>query len=391
MSPNYEREECITQSAPMLSVIVPTEGRHSEIEALVASLREAWHFHSEVLQEQRAPEEVVNFLLVDSTDPPLDPRKIEGWDAQWMKVSRGTRHVRQKRNQGVHEARAPWVAFIDSDCIVAPGYFNAILAALDRREARAFAGRVEFRGAENGVWRVIAGTQLVSPEAQTSGEGEVAWCATANLIIERQLFLDLGGFDESLPFRLGGDDVDFGLRLQRNGNTLHVLPDALVVHPKEAWSRLGAIIPRTWRWGRVEYHLAVRHRDRVRLTPPFFTGTFLTLGLICGTGAILTGRMGLLWMLPFWIFASTLLATLLTGWSSPIPFLWRYLSGWLERVYHLGAAWEYLRAGSVRFLWESLILEGNLEELFPAEPLQNWSNLLAALIVGLVGAVIVAR
>ena len=203
--------------------------------------------------------------------------------------------------------------------------------------------------------------------------------------------MDLGGFDESLPFRLGGDDVDFGLRLQRGGNTLRVLPDALVVHPKEAWSRLGAIVPRTWRWGRVEYHLAVRHRDRVRPTPPFFTGTVLTLGLICGTGTVLTGRIGLFWMLPLWILTSTLLATLLTGWSSPVPFRWRYLSGWLERVYHLGAAWEYLRAGSVRFLWESLILEEHLEELFPAEPLQNWSNLLAALFVGLVGAVIVAR
>jgi len=185
--------------------------------------------------------------------------------------------------------------------------------------------------------------------------------------------------------------VDFGLRLQRGGNTLRVLPDALVVHPKEAWSRLGAIVPRTWRWGRVEYHLAVRHRDRVRPTPPFFTGTALTMCLICGAGTILTGRMGLLWMLPLWILTSTLLATLLTGWNSPVPFRWRYLSGWLERVYHLGAAWEYLRAGSVRFLWESLILEEHLEELFPAEPLQNWSNLLAALFVGLVGAVIVAR
>jgi hypothetical protein len=100
--------------------------------------------------------------------------------------------------------------------------------------------------------------------------------------------------------------------------------------------------------------------------------------------------MGLLWMLPLWVLTSTILLTLLTGWNSPAPFRRRYLSGWLDRMYHLGAAWEYLRAGSLRFLWESLILEEHLEELFPTEPLQNWSNLLAALLVGLVGAVIVA-
>jgi hypothetical protein len=308
-----------------------------------------------------------------------------------MDVSRGTRHVRQKRNQGVQEARGKWIAFVDSDCVVTRGYFDATLAAIDRGEARAFAGRVEFQGPESAVWRVIAGTQLASPESQTSGEGEVAWCATANLLIERRLFVDLGGFDESLPFRLGGDDVDLGLRLKRSGNTLRVLPDALVVHPKEAWSSLGAIIPRTWRWGRVEYHLAVRHRDRVRPTPPFFTGNFLTLALACAAGTMLTGGVGLLWMPLLWVLTSTLLLTLMTGWNGSTPFLWRYLSGWLQRVYHLGAAWEYLRAGSLRFLWESLILEEHLEDLFPAEPLQNWSNLLAALLVGLMGAAIVAR
>jgi len=390
MSRHDTRAECGGQGTPLLSVVVPTEGRQREIRALVTSLQEAWCAHVQAVQDTRAPADVVELVLVDSTDPPLDPGTIAAWDAQWMHVRHGTQHVRQKRNQGVQEARGQWIAFVDSDCVVTPGYFSAILAALDRGEARAFAGRVEFRGAENVVWRVVAATQLVSPEAQTAGEGEVAWCATANLIIERRLFLALGGFDESLPFRLGGDDVDLGLRLQQSGNALRVLPDALVVHPKEAWSRLGAIIPRTWRWGRIEYHLAMRHRERVHPTPPFFTGTVLTLGLACGAGTVLTGRLGLLWMLPLWVLTSTLLATLLTGWGSPVPFLWRYLAGWLERLYHLGAAWEYLRAGSLRFLWEALILDDHLEALFPAEPLQHWSNLLAALLIGLVGAVIIA-
>lgn len=378
------------QTALLLSVVVPTEGRLRAIDALVASIHEAWRVHAQTNQEQRTPAEVLELIFVDSTDPALDPNTIASWDASWMYVKRGTQNVRQKRNQGVAEARGQWIAFVDSDCLVTPGYLSAVLAAIEREQARAFAGRVEFRGPENAIWRVIAASQLVSPETQTAGEGEIAWCATANLIIEHRLFVALGGFDESLPFRLGGDDVDLGLRLQRSGNALHVLPDALVVHPKEAWSHLRAILPRTWRWGRIEYHLALRHPDKLRPTPPFFIGTVLTLGLTCVAGAVLTGRPALLWMLPVWILTSTLVSTLLTSRRSPVSFPCLYMAGWLERLYHVGAAWEHLRGGSLRFLWEGFILEDHLDELFPAEPLQSWSNLVAALLVGLVGTIIVA-
>jgi Glycosyltransferase like family 2 len=379
------------QSAPLLSMLVPTEGRLLAIDALVASMQESWRAHAGTMQDRRTAAEVVELVFVDSTDPPLDPSTMAAWDASWMYVRRGTRNVRQKRNQGAAEARGKWLAFVDSDCLVTSGYFGAILAAIEGGQSLAFAGRVEFRGGENAVWRVVSASNLVSPEGQTAGEGEVTWCATANLIVERGLFATLGGFDESLPFRLGGDDVDLGLRLQRSGNALRVLPDALVVHPKAPWSQLRAILPRTWRWGRVEYHLALRHPDKLRAVPPFFTATIVSLGMACVAGTVLTGRLALLWMLPLWIFTSTVFSTLLSSRRTSVSFLRSYLAGWLDRLYHLGSVSEYLRAGSLRFLWEALILEEYLEGLFPAEPLQSWSNLLAALLVGLVGAAIVAR
>jgi hypothetical protein len=382
-------DQAVSDSTLLLSLVVPTEGRADAIDALIASVQAAWRCHAQTMHALGRLDELVELLFVDSTIPALDPDRIAGWDASWMHVRRGTPNVRQKRNQGVSEARGQWIAFVDSDCLVSPGYIGAILAAIERGQARAFAGRVEFRGSENAVWRIVAASHLVSPETQTAGTGEVAWCATANLIIERRLFETLGGFDQSLPFRLGGDDVDLGLRLQRTGNALRVLPDALVVHPKAPWSHPWAIVARTWRWGRVEYHLALRHPDRVRPMPPFFTGAALTLGLACLAGATLTGRPALLWMLPLWILTSTLLSTALIGRQNAASFFTRYLAGWLDRMYHLGSALECLRAGSPRFLWEGFVLEEHVEELFPEEPLQSWSHLLSALLVGLAGAVIV--
>lgn len=379
-----------SDTALLLSLVVPAEGRAQAIDALIASVQQAWHAHTRKTQEQCAPAAILELLIIDSTVPALDPNNIAVWDASWMYVWRGTQNVRQKRNQGASEARGQWVAFVDSDCLVDPGYLSAVLAAIEDGRARAFAGRVEFKGNENTVWRLVAASQLMSPETQTAGSGEVAWCATANLIIQRSLFMELGGFDETLPFLLGGDDVDLGLRLQRSGSALRILPDALVVHPKAPWSDLRAILARAWRWGRVEYHLAQRHPDKLRLTPPFFTGAAVTLALACGIGVSLTGRPALLWMIPLWMLVSTLLFTLFATRQAAAGFLISYLAGWLDRVYHVGSAYEYLRAGSPRFLWEALILDEHLEALFPAEPIRGWSHLLAVLLVGIVGAAIVA-
>jgi len=125
--------------------------------------------------------------------------------------------------------------------------------------------------------------------------------------------------------------------------------------------------------------------------PPFFTGAFVTFGIASAMGAAVTGRLVLLTLPLLWAVVTTLLATLLAGEHERGSFLDRYLAGWLDRLYHLGCAWEHIRAGSPRFLWEGLILEERLDALFPAEPLQGWSNVLAAIVVALFGVAMVAQ
>jgi len=41
----------------------------------------------------------------------------------------------------------------------------------------------------------------------------VGWAATSNLLVRRAVLLELGGFDETTLTVVGGEDVDFGLRL----------------------------------------------------------------------------------------------------------------------------------------------------------------------------------
>ena len=327
---------------PLVSLVTPTEGRLSEICSLIRSVRVSLTAHTTKLGITSSVAIPIEMIIVDSTPTPLEPSMIDGWDPAFMRLLRGSINVRQKRNQGARMARGTWLAFIDSDCFVAPDYVEKLLQAIANQPYCAFAGRIEFQGDENRVWAVIAETQLTRVETQTHGEGEVAWCATANLIVTRQAFDELGGFDETLPFRLGGDDVDFGLRLSRAGTPLRILPSVVVVHPKIHWSHLKAILPRAWRWGRIEYHLAQRHPERVRLMPPYVAATLLSIVLVTLIGIIATGRFLLLTMIPLWFLISTLLQTWLLGSGSGRPFWPRYDSNLLPPRNYQGIYWSWL-------------------------------------------------
>ncbi len=53
--------------------------------------------------------------------------------------------------------------------------------------------------------------------------------ATLNFCIERDLFFEMGGFDEAFPFA-AGEDLDFNYRLQQAGHSIYFIPAACVEH-----------------------------------------------------------------------------------------------------------------------------------------------------------------
>jgi GT2 family glycosyltransferase len=70
------------------------------------------------------------------------------------------------------------------------------------------------------------------------------WAATANLLIGRDLFARLGGFDETFYV---GEDVELCLRAGRSGHALGYCGDAVVEHFGER--ALLPFLARFWRHG----------------------------------------------------------------------------------------------------------------------------------------------
>ncbi|MEO5851995.1 MAG: glycosyltransferase [Nocardioides sp.] len=82
------------------------------------------------------------------------------------------------------------------------------------------------------------------PKDFASGTGETGWATTAFAMTPKDLFLELGGFDEE-SFFMYCDDVDYSWRVREAGRSVIYQPAAVVFHDKYlsldgAWQPTGA-------------------------------------------------------------------------------------------------------------------------------------------------------
>ena len=136
------------------------------------------------------------------------------------------------RNAGVAAARGELIAFTDADCVPAPGWLRAGVAALTRADL--VQGRVEPEPGED-----VGPFDHVISVREESGLYE-----TANLLVRREWFERVGGFRAFLDPARGhfGEDLVFGWAIRRAGGRSAFAADALVHHevvkrPASTWLR----------------------------------------------------------------------------------------------------------------------------------------------------------
>lgn len=153
-------------------------------------------------------------------------------------VEQPTGTLGQVRNAAVAAARAPVVAFTDSDCLPRPDWLRAGLAVL---EADPELGVVQ--------GRTVAEHPPPSPWAVTQEIDHLTWLFEAcNLFLRRAPLVAAGGFGEALGFF--GEDTVAGWRVVRAGGGAAFAVDAVVAHdvtdPGFGWHLRRASYYRNW-------------------------------------------------------------------------------------------------------------------------------------------------
>lgn len=226
---------------PAVSVLIATRNRAAALARLLQSLAAAQ-------VETQTPVEII---VVDNGSTDDTAARLARWAAE--APGRVTLRVEQPGksralNCGLHQARAPLLAFLDDDEEVAPGWLAGIVAFFREHDYHA------------GVGRVLPPTDFTDPDLRRRLE----WYRTiaffdlgdrvcdaqvlygGNMVLRRSVFEAVGPFNENLgPGAAGGwEDIDLAERVRRAARRIGYMPEVIVYHRVEA-ARLTAEYFRT--------------------------------------------------------------------------------------------------------------------------------------------------
>ena len=147
-------------------------------------------------------------------------------------------------NQAAATGQGRWLVLLNPDAYPEPDWLEALIAAAARHpEVKSFTSRQvldEDPSVLDGLGDVMSGPCIpyrggyLLPDPGDTPEGEVFSPCGAAMMIDRNLFLRLGGFDES--FFCYCEDVDLGYRLQLAAEPTIVVPAAVARHVGSASS-----------------------------------------------------------------------------------------------------------------------------------------------------------
>jgi GT2 family glycosyltransferase len=141
-------------------------------------------------------------------------------------------------NQGARLARGRWLVLLNPDAFAEPDWLAALLAASEAfPEQRCFASRqlkADDPGRLDGMGDVMSAAGFGfrggynQPDPGLTEPAYVFSACGGAMMIDRELFLEMGGFDERLFCYC--EDVDLGYRLQLRGIRTLLVPKATVRH-----------------------------------------------------------------------------------------------------------------------------------------------------------------
>lgn len=235
-----------------ISVVIISRGRVVLLEELIKSVKKA----------QSKTSISTEIILVDSSLG-SDKNKVFKLCKQYqIKYYYTDITVSGKRNYGANKASYDYILFLDSDCIVTESIFNCYVHTLQKHpDAAGSCGPLEFFGEDSWKWKIIESTPYTIFFSVAYWGEKFVWAPTANLLVKKDVFIEVGGFDETFPKNPGGEDVDFGLRIKKAGYDMYTTPEALVLHNNKTWCSFKSMFKRVFNYGRGDFSLVERHQD----------------------------------------------------------------------------------------------------------------------------------
>jgi mycofactocin glycosyltransferase len=266
-------------TADEVTIVIPVKDRAVSLDRLlnaIATLRPA----------------PANVIVVDdgSTDATADIARRHAALVIRHDTSRGPAAA---RNTGAKAATTNLIAFIDSDCVPAIDWLDGCLPHFADLAVVAVAPRIvalnnatNNRTALRAYESVRSALDLGPRPGPVVPRSRIAYVPSATLIVRRDAFTAISGFDETLHV---GEDVDAIWRLHKNGGTIRYEPRATVAHDHRDSVREFA--RRRAQYGTSAAPLAARHPGDV---PPIVLSPWTATVWACAATQTTTGMISAL-------------------------------------------------------------------------------------------------
>ena len=159
-----------------------------------------------------------------------------------------------QRNQGIYFSRGEYLALMDNDVLVLPGWLKHLKEAAAKDERIGMVGAKLLRLEIENVYYCGCHTITLEKEGKVYGigltksgqmanlhrydplvmrGGEVPWYTTTALLAKRKVLFDVGGFDDMVDGKgifIANEDKDLSLNIRKAGYKIYYCPDSEAIH-----------------------------------------------------------------------------------------------------------------------------------------------------------------
>jgi GT2 family glycosyltransferase len=137
------------------------------------------------------------------------------------------------RNVAAAAAKADLLLFVDADVVVAPDALERLVDDMLRHGAQAAFGSYDDSPRSQRAASLYANLRHHFVHQHGARQAATFWSGLG--LVDRRMFLQLGGFDEGLFPYPSVEDIEFGARLIAEGGRIRLVPEAQGKHCKD-WS-----------------------------------------------------------------------------------------------------------------------------------------------------------
>lgn len=233
---------------PVVTVVMPLYNAAATIDWATTS----------VLRQDLPPDWAVEFLVVDNGSTDDSVRRIERLPLKIIRCDE--RGPGAARNAGIAAARAPVIAFTDSDCVVDTLWLERLVYPLLKDRQVLLAGGEILAAQVDGFAASFANEAAILSNRRFFEPGPYfpRFFATANLACQRDAAIAAGGFDNDLWM---SEDADFCWRLMELGGKMEFRPTAVIYHQHRLF------LSQLWRqavnYGAASVSIFAKHRPNL--------------------------------------------------------------------------------------------------------------------------------